>query len=733
MTRARALVGYSIAVILSQLPIIGGPQRAIAADASTAPFTKLGGVPGGNIGQIAFDPNNPTTMFVGSDGGGIIYRSTDGGANFTPISVGGIFERFRAITVDPKNSQIVIAFSSDDFNSGLDGAVYESRTGGRTWTKIPHQPVGAGHAGNGRGIFINAAGTTVVLTDGRQGIFYSADLGASWSNPLSKSQARAHTLTEDPNHPGTLWAGGYDVTNNFDGVLWKSTDTGKSWTKVTVSALDQNTGPLPEGIAILPGSGKILVSWFGADPKTGAFIAGIVSSSDGGTTWVNSSKGLSSDFAPGPAVVVDTRTPTTVYATTNGPSYPNGLFRSIDSGATWASIGAKLDGSDGVFVAAARPAKGATPAAIFVGEYDLFSSTDQGDTWSRLDTGIAHGSIDQIREDRLGADGLYASTYGGLFHSKDGGQDWTRISTWPGATVPRAIEVDPASSTHYIYAASQTTFWRSADAGAKWTSFAIPKAVGNITFLLADPTIKGRLYATDSANNVFRSINYGQTWSGVAVGKSGDVFTGFPAPLVFDSTNSSIIYAALTSGLYRSANSGLSWARTKLPADPGDIVSIAPLAGKPNAVFADAGYTPPKGSFSFSLQASTNNGGTWATHASPFAAVDPNSASDTFSLATSPKATALFAYGFGAQVMRSLTGANGSWGLVDAPLEPFIPNNAFAFASTDSLYVWSNSGPGNAFKAPLSSVKSTDMSGRKPATGPAEMGREKSGPSVVVP
>jgi hypothetical protein len=36
-------------------------------------------------------------MFVGDDGGGIIYRSTDGGANFTPISVGGIPDRIQSI------------------------------------------------------------------------------------------------------------------------------------------------------------------------------------------------------------------------------------------------------------------------------------------------------------------------------------------------------------------------------------------------------------------------------------------------------------------------------------------------------------------------------------------------------------------------------------------------------------------------------------------------------------
>jgi hypothetical protein len=78
--------------------------------------------------------------------------------------------------------------------------------------------------------------------------------------------------------------------------------------------------------------------------------------------------------------------------------------------------------------------------------------------------------------------------------------------------------------------------------------------------------------------------------------------------------------------------------------------------------------------------------------------------------------------GFGGQVMRSLTGANGSWGLVDAPLEPFIENTAVAFASAANLYVWDSYGTGNAFSAPLSSIQSTGMIGRKPAMSPVTKG-----------
>ncbi len=709
-------IAATVLLSLATVPMFAG-GGAVAAEPSTgsAPWTRFGGIPGGSLGKIAFDPNNTATMFVGAGtGGGTIFRSVDGGATFQASEIGAVQTAIRAIVVDPKNSKIVFAATSDDYNAGANGALYESQDGGVTWAKLAHQPVGTGAAptnvGNGRGLFVSSNGATLVLADKRQGIYFSDNLGVTWTNPLPRASAHCYSLVNDPNHAGVLWTGGYDMTNNAAGVLWKSADSGKTWTKVTVGALDQTQSPLPLAIAIIPKTGKMLVSWFGQDPNTGATVGGVVASLDSGATWTNSSAGLPANYYTGNALVVDPVTPTTIYATANGMPYPSNVFRSLDSGATWTALGSVVGGADGMFTAAARPAKGTVGAAVFVGG-DLFKSTDGGASWARTDSGINIGAIQQIREDRLTAAGLYASTADGLFHSVNGGQTWTRISSWGVPVVPRAIEVDPVAATHDIYAATQTQFWRSTNAGATWTSEPLPALTGSFGFLLADTTVKGRLSATDSANGFYHSVNSGLTWTKTAVGGATDVYTASPATIMFDASKTSILYAAMTSGLWKSTNSGAAWTQeTALHADPGNLLSIAALPAKTNALFAAAGYTPTGGAFGVTLQESIHGGSLWSTLNAPFTTIDPNAPTDPFNVTIPPTGGAIFAYGYQGDIVRSLTGANGTWGVVDSTIAAQFASTASAYASASNLYAWDAVGDGSAFVAPLTSL-TTAVSG----------------------
>jgi photosystem II stability/assembly factor-like uncharacterized protein len=701
------------------------PPQAAAAANPIAPWTKLAGIPGGSLGRLAVDPNNPAIVFAGAGGGGLIFRSADGGATYAPIAVGGAQEAFRAITVDPQNSSIVFAFSTDDYYTGQHGAIYKSLDGGLTWAKLAAQPVGTtaapyANVGNGRGLFIDKTGKYLVAVDKRQGAYYSANLGASWTNPLPHASARLYALAADPNHSTTLWAGGYDPTNNFTGALWTTTSLGKTWTKVSIPVLSDYTQPLPYALAILPKSGKIVVGWSGLDANGNA-VGGVVTSVDGGVTWVNSSTGLPYAFNPGNALVVDPQTPTTLYLTDNGGAYPASLYKSTDSGATWTAI--TVGGADGLFTAVARPAKGAMPAAILAGG-DLFSSTDHGVTWVRSDAGVAIGDIQQIRDDAITSGGLYASTADGLFHSTNSGQSWTKISTWAGASVPRAIAVDPVSSTHDLYVSTQTGLWHSVNAGASWTALSVPASVvGDIAFLLPDPTLKGRLTATDTANNIFHSANYGQTWTPSVVGVDNDVFTGSPAPIVFDAGKASTIYAAVTSEMWKSTNSGANWLEaTTLPVDAGGLLSIAALAGKPNALFAAVGHTDPAtGNFTYALQKSVNAAASWTALGSPFASLDPNAPYDPFYVMAPAAGGYLYSYGYQGDVVRSPNGAVGSWTLIDGPIDAAFTGNAAVFADSKNLYVWDSYLSGNAFVAPLSSLTTTPSGDR---TGIAPIDRD---------
>ena len=101
--------------------------------------------PAQSIGAIAIDPQNPKTVWVGtgeswtrnsvSIGDGI-YRSTDGGENWTNLGLKNS-ERISKIIVDPQNSNTVYAcvpgkLWSDSDERGL----YKTTDGGQTWKLI---------------------------------------------------------------------------------------------------------------------------------------------------------------------------------------------------------------------------------------------------------------------------------------------------------------------------------------------------------------------------------------------------------------------------------------------------------------------------------------------------------------------------------------------------------------------------------------------------------------------
>jgi photosystem II stability/assembly factor-like uncharacterized protein len=134
----RTLIGYLLTSCLA-LVTAGIANDSFAA--STAPWVELGRLTGGLVDSVVFDTAHPGVAFAGSDAG-LIYRSTDGGASWKPISVGTVVEGFRAIAVSPANPGTVYAYSSDNFFGG-GGTLYRSVDDGLRWAPMAHQPSSA--------------------------------------------------------------------------------------------------------------------------------------------------------------------------------------------------------------------------------------------------------------------------------------------------------------------------------------------------------------------------------------------------------------------------------------------------------------------------------------------------------------------------------------------------------------------------------------------------------------
>src|SRR5206468_646889 len=189
----------------------------------------------------------------------------------------------------------------------------------------------------------------------------STDGGGTWSAVNAGLPATSvETIAIDPQTPTTLYAG----TSSYG--VFKSTDGGGSWTAA-------NTG--------LPATYGALV----IDPQTpitlyaGTSSQGLFKSTNGGGSWTAANTGLpqregSSSFREVLSVVIDSQTPSTLYAGTTDM----GVFKSTDGGGGWVNVGPI---TKTIFSLAIDPR---TPTTLYAGTTfgDVLRSTDAGDTWT---------------------------------------------------------------------------------------------------------------------------------------------------------------------------------------------------------------------------------------------------------------------------------------------------------------------------------------------------------------
>jgi photosystem II stability/assembly factor-like uncharacterized protein len=249
---------------------------------------------GGRVDDVAVLESNPAVFYVGTATGGL-WKTQNSGTTWEvlfddlddAVSIGDI-----AIAPDDANTVWVGTGENNNRQSGSWGnGVYKSIDGGQTWkhmglrdskhvARILVDPI------DHDVIYVAALGSLWGPSKER-GVFKSTDGGLTWSNVLFVDQDTGATeLVQDPSNNKVLYAATYQrrrATWGFNGggtgsAMWKSSDAGRTWTKLTNGV---PSGPL----------GRIGMDVYRANPNIvyarieHAGESGTYRSDDAGLTW----------------------------------------------------------------------------------------------------------------------------------------------------------------------------------------------------------------------------------------------------------------------------------------------------------------------------------------------------------------------------------------------------------------------------------------------------------------
>ncbi len=285
---------------------------------------------GGRIAAVAGSATDPKLYYVGSAGGGV-WKSANGGQTWDAVFADQAVAATGAVTIDPTDNNIVWVGTGEDNprnDVSYGDGVYKTADGGKTWTK-------AGLAGtkqisrilvdpaNHNHVIVGAQGDLFNDSQDR-GVYVTDDGGKTWSKTLFVGpQSGVSDLAMDVQHPNVVYAGIWQfqrrpwtfTSGGADDGLYKSTDGGRTWTKLTDHGLPTDTiGRI--AIAVAPSDGNRVYAII--ESKQGILWR----SDDGGKTWQMTSNDTLVDQRPFyfTHIAVDPKNPDKVYAVSESTS-----------------------------------------------------------------------------------------------------------------------------------------------------------------------------------------------------------------------------------------------------------------------------------------------------------------------------------------------------------------------------------------------------------------------------
>jgi len=559
----------------------------------------------GRINCVAFHPTDANTFWVGSPSGGI-WKTTNGGVSWTILNNNETVLGVSDIAVDNTNPNILYIATGDrdggslwslgggQNNDNNSIGVLKSTDGGATWNTTGFSYAASSIKKIYR-LLIHPTNNQILLASTSDGIYKTTDGGTNWTLKSIVS-SRFRDMQFKPGDPTIIYAG--RVAGGGFTYVYKSTNTGESWTAKTISGITTHY------------TSQIRLAVSANDP-TVVYVAlqdgRVYKSTDSGESYAkvstNDSQNMLGYYTNGTGTASQASYDLCIACS---PSDVNTVFlgsictwKSTDGGVTWSANTNwtshptyNISGVAEVHADKHMLAYQNSSTTLFEGnDGGIYKTANGGTSWTDLTNGIIISQIYRIGISQTDANVVLT----GL--QDNGAKKYIgALNTWVDVTGGDGMEciIDFNNATSYMY----TTYvngeiYRNSDGFSTFATTTISANIPGgqpagywVTPYIMDPTNAANLFA--GYDKIWKTTNRGTSWTSASQQLSASAKL---RSLAIAPSNTSVLYTADPTSMWKTTDGGATnWTAITLPGAPtSSITYIAVKNTDPNTVWITYG------------------------------------------------------------------------------------------------------------------------------------------------
>jgi len=381
----------------------------------------------GRIADIAINPSDPSQWYVAVGSGGV-WKTDNASTTWKAIFDDQPSYSIGCVSIDPSDHSVIWIGTGEN--------------------------IGGRHVGYG------------------DGVYRSADGGASWENMGLKESHHISKIIVHPKNSDIVWvaAQGPLWSKGGERGLYKTTDGGKKWKKV----LGDNKWVGVTDILIDPRNpDQLYAATWQRHRNVAAYMgggpgSGIHRSSDGGEAWEKLSNGLPGSNMAKIGLAISPQNPDVIYAAIELDRSTGGVYRSAYRGSSWTKQSDAVSGATGPHYYQELYASPHQFDRLYLVDVRMQISNDGGKTFTRMKEQFKHSDNHALAFRLDDPDYLLVGTDGGLYESFDLAENWRYVANLP-LTQFYKVAVDDAVPFYNIYGGTQDNSTQGGPSRTTWS------------------------------------------------------------------------------------------------------------------------------------------------------------------------------------------------------------------------------------------------------------------------